>query len=169
MVSAPSGISGFETAFGSLMTLVHNGKIPLAKLVSKLTTEPARMLGRGRGRLGTLAVGAAADITVFDPDREWLVDAGEFASKGKNTPLAGSLLKGKVMATIVGGAMVFRDEARGAKSEIQMPGSEIRTMSRWHRDDVRMRFEGIGEDPVDQDSGDGASSGDSVQPDDGEV
>ena len=57
-----------------------------------------------------LAIDAVADITLFAPDREWLVDTDKFASKGKNTPLAGSTLKGKVMATIYGGKLVYKDE-----------------------------------------------------------
>ncbi|OGO38425.1 MAG: hypothetical protein A2147_10840 [Chloroflexi bacterium RBG_16_57_8] len=110
MASAPSGISGFETALGSLMTLVHGGKITLSKLVSKLTAEPARILGGRYDRSGTLAVGAPADITIIDPDREWIVDPDEFASKGKNTPLSGVVLRGKVVATIVAGKVVHNEK-----------------------------------------------------------
>jgi dihydroorotase len=111
IVDAPFGISGFETAFGSLMRLVHAGKIPLSKLISKLTQEPARVLAGRHDTQGTLTVGSLADITVLDPDREWVVDTGQFASKGKNTPLAGAVLKGKVMATIVAGEVVYRDSS----------------------------------------------------------
>jgi dihydroorotase len=112
MTNAPSGISGFETAFASLMTLVHRGRIPLSKLVSKLTAEPARIIGERRGKLGTLAVGSNADITIVDPDREWVVDPDQFASKGTNTPLAGVVLKGKVITTIVGGTVVHNENTR---------------------------------------------------------
>ncbi len=97
---AASGISGLETALGSLMTLVHTGQLPLPVLIERLTTNPGRFLSRG---LGTLKVGSTADVTVFDPDLEWTVDPSSFASKGKNTPLAGVTLRGKVMMTIVGG------------------------------------------------------------------
>ena len=107
---APFGISGFETAFGSLMGLVHEGELPLATLISKLTVEPARIIGERYGKIGTLAVGALADVTIFDPDREWLVDTSAFASKGRNTPLAGSVLKGKVMATISQGKLAYKDD-----------------------------------------------------------
>jgi len=107
---APSGISVSETALGSLMSLVHAGHLPLAVLLSKLTREPAKILGDRFGKFGTLAVGASADITVFDPDREWLVDTQDFASKGKNTPLAGQVLKGKVMATVSQGRLVYVDD-----------------------------------------------------------
>jgi dihydroorotase len=108
---APFGISGFETALGSLMGLVHEGELKLATLIAKLTHEPAKIIGDRYGKLGTLAVGAPADITIFDPNLEWVVDTQEFASKGKNTPLAGERLKGKIMATIHGGKLVYQDSS----------------------------------------------------------
>jgi dihydroorotase len=114
---APFGISGLETALGSLMALVHQGQLSLNTLIAKITSEPARIIGNEHGRLGTLAVGAAADITIFDPEREWEVNTRHFASKGKNTPLAGSKLKGKVMATIYGGNLVYKDNALKLKTK----------------------------------------------------
>jgi len=108
---APSGISGFETALGSLMSLVHDGQLSLTTLISKLAYEPSRIIGNKYDKLGTLTVGASADITIFDPDLEWIVDTKDFASKGKNTPLAGSRLKGKVMATISQGKLVYKDDS----------------------------------------------------------
>jgi dihydroorotase len=107
---APFGISGFETALGSLMGLVYQGEISLITLIAKLTGEPARIIGIKYSGLGTLAIGASADVTLFDPALEWMVDTKAFASKGKNTPLAGERLKGKVMATIYGGKLVYKDE-----------------------------------------------------------
>lgn len=109
--SAAFGISGFETALGSLLSLVQDGQLTMATLISKLTCEPARIIGDRYGKLGTLAIGAPADITIFDPERSWVVDASAFTSKGKNTPLAGSTLKGKVMATIFQGKLVYKDES----------------------------------------------------------
>ncbi len=108
---AAFGISGLETALGSLMSLVHDGQLTLATLISKLTYEPARIIGNKYGKLGTLNIGAPADVTILDPDMEWIVDTEVFASKGKNTPLAGSLLKGKVMATISQGKLVYKDDS----------------------------------------------------------
>ena len=102
---APFGISGFETALGSLMGLVHQGRLDLVTLISKLTHGPASFLRRDD--LGTLKAGATADVTIFDPQKEWLVDPGDFASKGKNTPLIGSVLKGRVMLTVVGGTVAY--------------------------------------------------------------
>lgn len=107
---APYGISGLETALGSLMGLVHRGKIDMITLLGKLTTGPAKVIGRGK-EIGTLANGASADITIFDPDAEWVVETGAFISKGKNTPLAGKTLKGRVVVTIAQGQVVYRDSA----------------------------------------------------------
>lgn len=113
------GISGLETALGSLMGLVHGGQITLATLIAKLTGEPAKILGNRYGRLGTLATGAPADITIFDPDKDWMVDPRVFTSKGKNTPWAGSVLKGKVMATIYQGRVVYKDKSVVTQTKTQ--------------------------------------------------
>ncbi len=108
-VHAAFGISGFETALGSLMGLVHRKNIDQVTLISKLTCEPASVLRRTD--IGTLKPGALADVVIFDAKKEWVVKPEEFASKGKNTPLAGTVLKGKVMMTIVGGVGVYIDKA----------------------------------------------------------
>jgi dihydroorotase len=107
---APFGISGFETALGSLMSLVHDGEISLVTLIAKLTYEPARIIGNRYGGLGTLAIGTPADVTLFDPTLEWVVEPKDFASKGRNTPLAGETLKGRVIATILQGRLVYKDD-----------------------------------------------------------
>ena len=101
------------------MALVHQGQLSLNTLIAKLTSEPARIIGNEHGRLGTLAIGAPADITIFDPEREWVVDTLSFASKGENTPLAGSKLKGKVMATVYGGNIVYRDNALKLNAKVK--------------------------------------------------
>ena len=101
---AAFGISVLETAVGSLMSLVHAGEITLPLMIEKLTAAPAGYLGIDRG---TLKQGAPADVTILDPDAEWVVDASRFASKGKNSPLDGKTLKGQVATTVVGGEVVF--------------------------------------------------------------
>jgi len=108
---AAFGISGFETALGSLMTLVHQGKIDIPTLVSKLTHEPARILGRP-GVNGSLGTTLTADITIFDPNTEWTVDPLDFVSRGKNTPLIGTILKGRVATTIINGEIVYQADPR---------------------------------------------------------
>ncbi|MBI4318898.1 MAG: dihydroorotase [Chloroflexi bacterium] len=100
---AAFGISGLETALGALMTLVHREDLDLTTLVAKMTVGPARVLNLS---LGTLAEGAPADITIFDPDEEWVVDPSSFRSKGRNTPLAGLSLRGRVVCTLVQGNVV---------------------------------------------------------------
>ena len=108
---AAFGISGLEVALGSLMSLVHDGKLDMPTMIERLTSGPARVLGLPGRFPGSLKMGSPADVTLFDPQAEWVVSAADFVSKGKNTPLDGATLKGKVKATIVDGSMVYRDEA----------------------------------------------------------
>lgn len=109
---AAVGVSGLETAFGSLMGLVHDGAIDLLTLVARLTVGPASVLGERFAGLASLAVGSPADVVLFDPNERWEVDASRFASKGKNTPLDGVTLRGKVKTTIAGGEIAFGGPAR---------------------------------------------------------
>jgi dihydroorotase len=105
---AAFGISGLETALGALLALVHAGKVPLATLIAAHTIRPALAFGLPTG---TLRPGAAADITIFDPNERWTVNPARFASKGKNTPLAGLTLTGRVRHTILGGRVVYEAAA----------------------------------------------------------
>lgn len=110
---APFGIVGLETALGLAMTrLVDSGRIGLSRLIALLSSAPARILGLDRG---TLRVGAVADVTLFDPRQEWIVDVRRFRSKSRNSPFHGWKLKGVIKATIVGGEIVF--EASDTSSE----------------------------------------------------
>jgi dihydroorotase len=104
---APFGITGLETELAlSLMQLVHSGRMDLPTLVAKYTVAPARLL---KLQKGTLSVGAEADVTLFDPDREWQFDRSQTASKSSNNPFHGWRLMGKAVATIVGGRMVWSE------------------------------------------------------------
>jgi dihydroorotase len=107
---AAFGISGLETALGCLMSLIHDGKLDLVTLISKLTYEPARIIGTRQGELGTLKPGRQADITIFDPNKEWVVSSRSFISKGKNTPFDGYQFQGKVLATIASGNIAYQDK-----------------------------------------------------------
>jgi len=107
---AAFGISGLETALASLMGLVHNRQLDLKTIISRLTVEPGKIIGTRYGQLGTLKLGCRADVCLFDPNKEWVVDSREFASKGKNTPYDGYHLKGKVKMTLVAGQVVFKAE-----------------------------------------------------------
>ncbi|HEY6252700.1 MAG TPA: dihydroorotase [Candidatus Angelobacter sp.] len=104
---APFGITGLETALGLCISVLHvRHKIPLKRIVELLTFNPARLIGlEGRG---TLAEGSHADITMFDPAKKWTYHAAESFSKSKNSPFDGWQLQGKVMATVVGGNLIFR-------------------------------------------------------------
>ncbi|MFB3777738.1 MAG: dihydroorotase [Bryobacteraceae bacterium] len=104
----PFGIIGLETALGTaLETLVHTGKISLMRLVELFTVGPARVLKLDRG---TLAVGAAGDVTLFDPELEWKYDLNRSFSKSRNTPLDGKVFRGGPVATVVDGEVVWRRE-----------------------------------------------------------
>jgi dihydroorotase len=100
---AASGISNLETALGSVLSIVHAGALGLMDVVAALTSRPAGIFGL---EAGTLAPGAPGDVVIFDLDREWCVDPAQFASKGRNTPLAGHVLRGQVVATMVGGEIL---------------------------------------------------------------
>ena len=103
---APNGIVGLETALAVLVTwLVKPGIIDVATLVDRMACAPARIFGLPGGALRR---GVAADVTVFDPAREWTVDPAAFVSKGRNSPYAGRTLSGRVHATLVDGRIVHR-------------------------------------------------------------
>ena len=108
--AAPFGIIGLETAVGLFcQLLLHEHRVvDLPRLVAMLTVNPARLLGLDRG---TLAIGAAADVTLFNPELEWVVDKEKFASKARNTPFDGWRLKGRAVRTIVGGRTVWETGA----------------------------------------------------------
>jgi dihydroorotase len=113
---AINGISGIETALGILLSFVDAGKLPLARAVAALTTGPAgimagwsRVAGTAAARPRGLTEGAAADLVVFDRADSWLVTADSLLSKGKNTPLLGRSLPGRVLFTVAGGRLAYQD------------------------------------------------------------
>ena len=104
---APFGITGLETALGLCISVLHaRHKVPLKRIVELLSCSPPRVIGlEGRG---TLASGAQADITIFDPKKKWAFRAAESFSRSKNSPFDGWPMQGKVVATIVGAKFAFR-------------------------------------------------------------
>jgi dihydroorotase len=105
---APFGITGLETELSlALMQLHHTGSLGLGQVIEKFTTAPARLLNLDKG---TLHVGAEADATVFDPEREWIFDKTAGASKSLNSPFHGWPLKGKAVLTIVGGTKAWVEQ-----------------------------------------------------------
>jgi dihydroorotase len=109
ITDAPFGIIGFETALALALTqLVHPGKISLAHLIVLMSSNPAHIIRQNvNPGLGRLQVGGAADITVFDPAREWTYHAAEGKSKSRNSPFDGWKLKGFITKTVVSGRVVF--------------------------------------------------------------
>jgi dihydroorotase len=101
---APPGMIGFETAAAVVLDLVRCGEISPLELVRRLSTNPARILGRPGG---SLAVGEPADVTVLEPERSWTYDPAKGWSKSRNSPWAGRSLTGRVLATLVGGHLVY--------------------------------------------------------------
>ena len=102
--NAPFGVVGLETALGLALTeLVAGGVLTLPQLVDRMSTRPAALANLPGG---TLRAGAPADVVVFDPVAEWVVDPEYFFSKSRNTPFAGRTLRGVVRWTIVGGRVV---------------------------------------------------------------
>jgi len=104
---APNGITGLESALGLSIAVLHvRHKLPLSRIIALLSTQPAAVLGlKGRG---TLAVGSAADVVIFDPAKKWIFTAAESKSKSRNTPFDGWTLQGQVCMTISEGRVVYR-------------------------------------------------------------
>jgi dihydroorotase len=102
----PFGIIGLETALGlALDSLVHPGRIGLARMIEMFTVNPARILNLDRG---TLKPGAPGDVTIFDTASSWTYDVNRSFSKSRNTPFHGRTFQGGPAATIVSGAVVWR-------------------------------------------------------------
>lgn len=102
---APFGIAGLETAVGLAFDLVHNGLIDLDRVVQMCSTNPARIFGLADR--GSLKANAHADVTILDPQLEWVFDVNRSKSKSRNTPFHGRSMHGAAVATIVGGRLVY--------------------------------------------------------------
>jgi dihydroorotase len=112
---ALNGVVGLETALPLALRLAQEDAIPLEIVIAAMTVNPARILGL---QAGTLAVGAAADITVVDPERRWTVDPARFQSKGRSTPFSGMELRGRAIVTMVGGRVVWRADTPPSKTAV---------------------------------------------------
>jgi dihydroorotase len=103
---AAFGITGLETALPIALTVLHHHfKLPLWRIVELLASNPAKIFSLA-GR-GTLAKGAHADVTIFDPKKKWAFVASESLSKSRNTPFDGWNFTGRAVVTIVGGKVVY--------------------------------------------------------------
>ena len=106
---APNGITGLETALGLSLSLLHRQHgLSLSRVIALLSAQPAAVL-KLQGR-GSLAVGAFADVVIFDPNAKWIFRAANSKSKSRNTPFHGWPMLGKVHATIGEGVFVYRAE-----------------------------------------------------------
>ncbi len=104
---AAPGVIGLETLLPVSLELVHKRALPMIELFRRLALAPADLLGLPQGRL---AVGAPADLVLFDPDRAWILDEDRFLSKSKNSPFGGRPVQGRVLRTLVDGRTVFAAE-----------------------------------------------------------
>jgi dihydroorotase len=104
---AANGIIGLETSLSLTLKLVEDGVISLPQLVDKMAKRPAKLLGFDN----SLTTGKAADITIIDPERDYVVESAEFRSLSRNTPFEGWKLKGKAVLTMVAGRVVFNELA----------------------------------------------------------
>jgi dihydroorotase len=106
---AANGISGIETALGLTLAAVDAGHLTLARAIAALTTGPAAVLGGRSRRNGTVGLveGAAADLVVFDRTESWTVTAEGLVSRGKNSPLLGMDLPGRVLLTMADGRVAY--------------------------------------------------------------
>jgi dihydroorotase len=111
--AAAPGISCFETALGTLLVQAERGELELGRVIDALTAAPARVfaLDQRSPGVGALTVGLSNDLVIFDPSASWTVDSARFVSKGRNTPLQGATLKGRIRAVLAGGALTIVEEA----------------------------------------------------------
>ena len=101
---APFGVTGFETAIGLGLELVHAGKLSLMRMVELFTSGPARVLGMQR----RIAENEPGDVTIFSTEYNWTFRAAESASKSRNSPFDGREFRGAPMATIVAGRVAYQ-------------------------------------------------------------
>lgn len=101
------GLAGFETTLPLALDLVREGYADYSYIISCLTCNPAKIM-RLKNR-GTLSIGADADITVIDPDVEWVVELNEFKTKARNNPYEGEIMHGKAVLTMISGEIVCRN------------------------------------------------------------
>ena len=117
MQEAAFGISNLETTLASALSLVHNKKLSLNRMIESVTSSPAALLKASNNKIGQLTKGFSADLTLFDLDADWIVDVDQFVSKGKNSPLNGERMKGKVVLTVYKGQIVYSNISKDLVSK----------------------------------------------------
>lgn len=134
---APNGIAGLETSLASALTVLYNNGFTIDGLIELMSVNPARLLGVEGG---VLEEGAAADIVVIDPDKEWTVHGNELYTKSLFTPYEGLTLKGRAVLTVVDGEIVMK-EGEGA----EMKGLLVLENGARFEGDLLGTVEGMGE------------------------
>ncbi len=105
IANAPFGITGLETSLClTYSELVRTGILTPMQMVEKMSYNPAQIIGIDRG---TLLPGRPADITIMNPEAEFVIDRKDFVSMGHNTPFDGRRVHGRVMMTIAGGNIIY--------------------------------------------------------------
>jgi dihydroorotase len=118
--AAPFGIVGLESALALyIKALIDPGVIDWRRLIEMMTIEPARLCGLQKQGYGRLHVGDPGDVTVIDPDLEWTIRAADFVGLSKNTPFDGWKVKGRAVATVVGGEVAH--ELRSNRAKLTTP------------------------------------------------
>jgi dihydroorotase len=114
---ASNGISGIETALGVVLEAVNAGRLTLLQAIEALTAGPQRVLAGSATAAGTkgmamgIRVGEPADLVLFDPSDRWVIDESSLRSLGKNSPLLGRSLPGRVLLTVARGRLAYVDDA----------------------------------------------------------
>ncbi|HJM82142.1 MAG TPA: dihydroorotase [Nitrospinota bacterium] len=111
---AAFGIVGLETAVPLAMSLVNDGHMKPSDLIGSLSSKPAKTLNLSGG---SLDIGSQADITIIDPELEWIVEPSKFATKGRNTPFGGKRMRGRAVVTIVKGRVVYKFNGKDIDSD----------------------------------------------------
>lgn len=103
----PNGIIGLETFLPTCIKgLIDTGRLTWPQMIAKMTINPARILGIDRG---TLQPGRPADVTIIDPNAQWIIDPNRFYSKSRNCPFAGWTVRGRAYLVMVGGRVKYQD------------------------------------------------------------
>ncbi len=105
---AAFGIVGLETSLSLSLKLVHDGVLTLDNLVDKMAKQPAKLIGINND----IKIGNIADLTIIDPDDEYVIDPSAFRSKSRNTPFSGMKVKGNTFLTMVNGRIVYQRDAQ---------------------------------------------------------
>jgi dihydroorotase len=117
LLDAPFGIAGLEAALGASLNAMGGGMENAARVLHALTSAPAKLIGAQQSA-GVLAEGSAANVCIYDPAEEWRVDPSQFAGKCKVSPYAGMVLRGRLKAVILSGALAWGTLPGGAKGAV---------------------------------------------------